>query len=160
MSPVLSASGVPPTSDSTLINGLGRYSGDTTADLAVISVVAGKRYRFRLISLSCDPNYVFSIDNHTMVSQTALQLWTAITSLYSSLSSRLTATMSPPSQPTPSKSTPANVTLLSSPPTRQPQTTGSARLPTSADQTASRMALTRRFCATRPRMQLSPTHRT
>ncbi|KJA16974.1 multicopper oxidase [Hypholoma sublateritium FD-334 SS-4] len=66
VSPVLSASGVPPTSDSTLINGLGRYSGDTTADLAVISVVAGTRYRFRLISLSCDPNYVFSIDNHTM----------------------------------------------------------------------------------------------
>ena len=24
------------------------------------------RYRFRLVSLSCDPNYVFSIDNHTM----------------------------------------------------------------------------------------------
>ncbi len=68
VSPVLLASGVPPTSDSTLINGLGRYSGDTTATLAVISVVEGKRYRFRLVSLSCDPNYVFSIDNHTMVS--------------------------------------------------------------------------------------------
>ena len=24
------------------------------------------RYRFRLVSLSCDPNYTFSIDNHTM----------------------------------------------------------------------------------------------
>lgn len=24
------------------------------------------RYRFRLVSLSCDPNYVFSIDGHTM----------------------------------------------------------------------------------------------
>ena len=69
VSPVLLASGVPPTSDSTLINGLGRYSGDTTATLAVISVVEGKRYRFRLVSLSCDPNYVFSIDNHTMVSR-------------------------------------------------------------------------------------------
>ena len=24
------------------------------------------RYRFRLVSLSCDPSYTFSIDNHTM----------------------------------------------------------------------------------------------
>ena len=24
------------------------------------------RYRFRLVSLSCDPNYVFSIDGHNM----------------------------------------------------------------------------------------------
>lgn len=24
------------------------------------------RYRFRLISISCDPNWVFSIDNHMM----------------------------------------------------------------------------------------------
>jgi FtsP/CotA-like multicopper oxidase with cupredoxin domain len=23
-------------------------------------------YRFRLISISCDPNFIFSIDNHTM----------------------------------------------------------------------------------------------
>ena len=23
-------------------------------------------YRFRLVSLSCDPNYVFSIDNHDL----------------------------------------------------------------------------------------------
>ncbi|KAJ7085876.1 multicopper oxidase-domain-containing protein, partial [Mycena epipterygia] len=33
--------------------------------LAVISVTAGKRYRFRLVSLLCDPNFKFSIDNHT-----------------------------------------------------------------------------------------------
>lgn len=55
-----------PTPDATLINGLGRYSDGTSSDLAVISVESGKRYRFRLVSLSCDPNFTFSIDNHTM----------------------------------------------------------------------------------------------
>nr|QMP96877.1 laccase C precursor [Cerrena sp.] len=55
-----------PTPDATLINGLGRYSDGTTSDLAVITVESGKRYRFRLVSLSCDPNFTFSIDNHTM----------------------------------------------------------------------------------------------
>ncbi|KAJ7436826.1 laccase 2 precursor [Mycena latifolia] len=55
-----------PTLISTLINGLGRYAGGPTSQLAVISVTAGKRYRFRLVSLSCDPNFIFSIDNHTM----------------------------------------------------------------------------------------------
>ena len=56
------------TADSTLINGLGR-STDTTgvdAELAVISVTQGKRYRFRLVSMSCDPNHTFSIDGHNM----------------------------------------------------------------------------------------------
>ncbi|KAJ3884646.1 laccase lcc6 [Lentinula edodes] len=47
------------TSDATLINGL------ATAPLAVISVTLGKRYRFRLVSISCEPNFVFSIDGHT-----------------------------------------------------------------------------------------------
>ncbi|EJF57979.1 laccase [Dichomitus squalens LYAD-421 SS1] len=53
-------------SDATLINGLGRSPSTPTADLAVIPVSHGKRYRFRLVSLSCDPNYVFSIDNHDL----------------------------------------------------------------------------------------------
>ncbi|GAW10502.1 laccase [Lentinula edodes] len=54
------------TSDATLINGLGRYTnGPATAPLAVISVTLGKRYRFRLVSISCEPNFVFSIDGHT-----------------------------------------------------------------------------------------------
>ncbi|KAI0778757.1 laccase 1 [Trametes elegans] len=52
--------------DATLINGLGRSPGTTTADLAVINVTQGKRYRFRLVSLSCDPNHVFSIDGHDL----------------------------------------------------------------------------------------------
>ena len=56
------------TADSTLINGLGRYSGGngTDAPLSVISVTQGKRYRIRLVSISCDPNYTFSIDGHNM----------------------------------------------------------------------------------------------
>ncbi|KAI0756312.1 laccase [Daedaleopsis nitida] len=52
--------------DATLINGLGRSPSTPNADLAVINVTKGKRYRFRLVSLSCDPNHTFSIDGHTM----------------------------------------------------------------------------------------------
>ncbi|KAJ7584057.1 laccase [Mycena floridula] len=57
--------GAVPTPDSILINGLGRYSGATTSPLSVISVAQGKRYRMRLINMSCDPNYLFQIDGHT-----------------------------------------------------------------------------------------------
>ncbi|KAG6887120.1 hypothetical protein C0995_001345, partial [Termitomyces sp. Mi166 len=57
-----------PTSNTTLINGKGRYAGRPSSPLAVISVVKGQRYRFRLVSVSCDPNFVFSIDGHTMAS--------------------------------------------------------------------------------------------
>nr|AEP71395.1 laccase 2 [Trametes gibbosa] len=52
--------------DATLINGLGRADSASTAALAVINVQHGKRYRFRLVSLSCDPNHTFSIDGHNM----------------------------------------------------------------------------------------------
>ncbi|KAF5390803.1 hypothetical protein D9757_004420 [Collybiopsis confluens] len=52
--------------DATLINGLGRSaSGPANAPLAVINVIQGKRYRFRLVAISCDPNFVFSIDGHS-----------------------------------------------------------------------------------------------
>jgi len=34
--------------------------------LAVINVEQGMRYRFRVIGLSCDPSYNFTIDGHTM----------------------------------------------------------------------------------------------
>nr|UYM28068.1 laccase 4 [Trametes polyzona] len=57
---------IPAKSDSTLINGLGRWSGNPTANLAVIDVEHGKRYRFRLVSMSCGPNYEFAIDGHNM----------------------------------------------------------------------------------------------
>ena len=52
-------------SNSTLINGLGRYSGGPESALAVITVQQGMRYRFRLINMACRPYYVFSIDGHT-----------------------------------------------------------------------------------------------
>ncbi|KAI0676138.1 TvLac7 [Trametes maxima] len=55
-----------PTSDSTLINGLGRWAGNPTSELAVINVEHGKRYRFRLINIACDPRYNFTIDGHNM----------------------------------------------------------------------------------------------
>ncbi|KAJ6571032.1 laccase [Mycena vulgaris] len=58
--------GAIPTLVSTLINGLGRYAGGPTSQLAVVSVTAGQRYRFRLVSISCDPNFIFSIDGHSM----------------------------------------------------------------------------------------------
>ncbi|KAG6853590.1 hypothetical protein C0991_002996 [Blastosporella zonata] len=50
----------------TLINGLGRAVNGTATPLAVINVVKGKRYRFRVIGLSCDPSYNFTIHNHKM----------------------------------------------------------------------------------------------
>ncbi|KAJ7888182.1 laccase [Mycena olivaceomarginata] len=51
---------------STLINGLGRFADGPTSQLAVISVTSGQRYRMRLVSMSCDPNFIFTIDGHTM----------------------------------------------------------------------------------------------
>ncbi|KAG6859890.1 Acyl-coenzyme A oxidase 2 [Termitomyces sp. Mi166 len=55
-----------PTSDATLINSKGRYASGPTSPLAVISVVKGQIYRFRLVSVSCDSSFVFSVDGHTM----------------------------------------------------------------------------------------------
>ncbi|KAI0000121.1 laccase [Russula compacta] len=56
-----------PAFNSTLINGKGRYpGGPSNVSLAVVNVQRGQRYRFRLVSISCDPSFVFSIDNHTM----------------------------------------------------------------------------------------------
>ncbi|KAG1787546.1 multicopper oxidase, partial [Suillus variegatus] len=49
-----------------LIDGLGRYPGGPKSPLSVINVEQGKRYRFRIIGLSCDPSYNFTIDGHTM----------------------------------------------------------------------------------------------
>lgn len=55
-----------PEADATLINGKGRYPGGPNSSLAVISVQRGKRYRLRLVSISCDPNFMVSIDNHDL----------------------------------------------------------------------------------------------
>ncbi|KAG6900039.1 hypothetical protein C0993_003831 [Termitomyces sp. T159_Od127] len=60
------SAGLVPTPDATLINGLGRSVNGDATPLAEINVVQGKRYRFRLVSISCDPNYIFSIDGHNM----------------------------------------------------------------------------------------------
>ncbi|KAH9999531.1 laccase [Russula vinacea] len=55
-----------PAFNSTLINGAGRWAGGPATPLSVVNVQQGKRYRFRLVSISCDPNWKFSIDNHTL----------------------------------------------------------------------------------------------
>ncbi|KAJ7181098.1 laccase [Mycena filopes] len=55
-----------PAANSTLINGLGRYQGGPASALAVINVQKDRRYRFRIIAISCDPNYIFNIDGHSM----------------------------------------------------------------------------------------------
>lgn len=52
--------------DSTVINGLGRYSGGPSSPLAVINVEEGKRYRFRIVGLSCASWFNFTIDGHNM----------------------------------------------------------------------------------------------
>lgn len=57
---------IPSIADSTLINGLGRYSGGPASPLSVVSVKKGTRYRMRLIVMSCGPYYTFSIDGHGM----------------------------------------------------------------------------------------------
>ncbi|KAG9309086.1 laccase C [Chiua virens] len=56
----------PVTANSTLINGLGRYSGGPVSPLAVINVQQGLRYRLRVVSMSCDPQFNFTIDGHRM----------------------------------------------------------------------------------------------
>ncbi|KAJ6454865.1 laccase 3, partial [Mycena sanguinolenta] len=55
-----------PVFNSTLINGLGRYAGGPASPLSIIRVAPRQRYRFRLISMSCDPSWIFSIDNHLL----------------------------------------------------------------------------------------------
>ncbi|KAI9511060.1 laccase 2 precursor [Russula earlei] len=55
-----------PTFDSTLINGKGRYLGGPPVPLAVVNVERNRRYRLRIVSISCDPAYKFSIDSHQL----------------------------------------------------------------------------------------------
>ncbi|KAG6863970.1 hypothetical protein C0991_001496, partial [Blastosporella zonata] len=57
---------LPPESVATLINGKGRYAGGPSVPFSVVNVVWGKRYRFRLIAMSCDPAFTFSIDGHSL----------------------------------------------------------------------------------------------
>ncbi|KAK0201368.1 laccase lcc5 [Desarmillaria ectypa] len=56
-----------PTPDSTLINGLGRWSlGDLTHDLAIVQVTKGTRYRIRMLNVACDAAFTVSIESHLM----------------------------------------------------------------------------------------------
>ncbi|KAI0322955.1 laccase 6 [Amylostereum chailletii] len=55
-----------PIPDSGLINGVGRFVGGDKVPYAVINVEHGRRYRLRIISISCRPFYTFSIDGHNM----------------------------------------------------------------------------------------------
>ncbi|KAG9317027.1 laccase [Chiua virens] len=55
---------VPP--NSTLINGRGRYANGPSAPLSVLNVTSGLRYRFRVVSMSCEPAFNFTIDGHRM----------------------------------------------------------------------------------------------
>ncbi|KAH6897898.1 laccase 4 [Coprinopsis sp. MPI-PUGE-AT-0042] len=57
---------MPAFADATLINGKGRTTTGPKAELAIVNIERGKRYRFRLVSLSCEPNFQFSIDGHQM----------------------------------------------------------------------------------------------
>ncbi|KAF6749988.1 laccase 3 precursor [Ephemerocybe angulata] len=58
--------GTVPRPASTLINGKGRYVGGPVTPLSVIAVRRNRKYRFRLVSISCNPAYTFSIDSHTL----------------------------------------------------------------------------------------------
>nr|BAO09160.1 laccase3 [Agaricus brasiliensis] len=64
--PAVDLLNAPAFADSTLINGLGRYPTGPRSPLTVINVIRGRRYRLRLVSISCDPNFIFSIDGHTL----------------------------------------------------------------------------------------------
>jgi iron transport multicopper oxidase len=57
---------LPPVSVATLINGKGRYKGGPSVALSVIKVTKDKKCRFRLIGMSCDPDFTFSMDNYLM----------------------------------------------------------------------------------------------
>ncbi|KAF7352053.1 Multicopper oxidase [Mycena venus] len=53
-----------PVPASGLFNGVGRYNGGPAIPWSVINVVAGKRYRLRVINISAFAAYTFSIDGH------------------------------------------------------------------------------------------------
>ncbi|RDB27657.1 Laccase-1 [Hypsizygus marmoreus] len=63
----LSGGGLPLTAASTLINGKGRYIDGPATPLAVVNVKRFKRYRFRIIAMSCDPAFTFAIDKHQLL---------------------------------------------------------------------------------------------
>ncbi|KAH6899598.1 laccase 2 precursor [Coprinopsis sp. MPI-PUGE-AT-0042] len=60
------SAGLVPDSVATLINGKGRYVDGPVVPLTVVGVIKNLRYRLRLVSISCDPYFDFSIDGHQL----------------------------------------------------------------------------------------------
>ncbi|KAF8890416.1 Cupredoxin [Infundibulicybe gibba] len=60
------ATGVVPVSDSGTVNGAGRFNGGPEVAWSVVNVVAGKRYRLRIINESARNVFTMSIDSHTL----------------------------------------------------------------------------------------------
>ena len=83
-----------PVPDATLINGKGRYPGGPAVPLSNVNVNFGLRYRFRLVSISCLPNFNFSIDGHTMACLTILFSDSSLAHKTFRPSSKLTASAS------------------------------------------------------------------
>ncbi|KAJ7141362.1 laccase 16 [Mycena epipterygia] len=56
--------GKEPVPDSGLINGVGRYVGGPAVPWAVINVIKGKKYSFRVINIAGYAAFTFSVDGH------------------------------------------------------------------------------------------------
>ena len=124
--------GLLPDPDSTLINGKGRFPGGPTVPLTTLVVKRNKRYRFRLVSLSCRPNFNFSIDGHTMVRVSCCWVVTKL-DIKTRQSSKSTASTSFHSPSTASKSSPGSATRSSSIPTSLSLTIGFALILTATE---------------------------
>jgi FtsP/CotA-like multicopper oxidase with cupredoxin domain len=61
--------------DSGLINGVGRYEGGPSVARPRINVVAGKKYRFRVINISAYSGFTFSVEKHSL---TIIEVGTSI----------------------------------------------------------------------------------
>ncbi|KAF5386387.1 hypothetical protein D9757_006713 [Collybiopsis confluens] len=60
------ATGIVPVSDSGTFNGVGRFQGGPEVPFHVVNVVAGKRYRFRIINTSARNVFTMSVDSHNL----------------------------------------------------------------------------------------------
>ncbi|KAJ7685843.1 Cupredoxin [Mycena rosella] len=66
MLPQYEATGIIPVSDSSTVNGVARYNGGPAVPWSVVNVVAGKRYRLRLINESARNVVTFNIEGHSL----------------------------------------------------------------------------------------------
>ncbi|KAK7438178.1 hypothetical protein VKT23_018108 [Stygiomarasmius scandens] len=60
------ATGIVPVSDSGTFNGAGRFNGGPEVPFSVVNVIAGKRYRLRIINESARNVFTMSIDSHNL----------------------------------------------------------------------------------------------